>query len=242
MGLSDMRSVTVACGALALSNLLPSTAFALDPRQCLPMADMNAALRAEGQRTIIIGDRLDYERQSVTFAGSTMTRAEWRDLTRDIRENGPQRRRFAEGLRREGRSEAHIEAFFARLLRVSEILERGDPDAPVPRLMTAFTATEGGAVGYVLEGDRPAGAISTRVCIRARLSNLRLPAAGGAALLDARGDVQQINGAVIRGLNVSLRGTARNATFLVIGSSATAPLFYMSGVEFTPVGSARRGT
>jgi hypothetical protein len=32
-------------------------AFALEPGQCLPMAEMNAALRAEGQRTMIIGNR-----------------------------------------------------------------------------------------------------------------------------------------------------------------------------------------
>lgn len=30
----------------------------LEARQCLPMAEMNAALRAEGQRTMIIGDRM----------------------------------------------------------------------------------------------------------------------------------------------------------------------------------------
>lgn len=37
---------------------ISSGAQALEPKQCLSMADMNAALRAEGQRTLIIGDRI----------------------------------------------------------------------------------------------------------------------------------------------------------------------------------------
>jgi hypothetical protein len=52
-----MRSVIVACGVLASSALLPASVLALEPRQCLPLAEMNAALKAEGQRTLIIGDR-----------------------------------------------------------------------------------------------------------------------------------------------------------------------------------------
>lgn len=52
-----MRSVVVACGVLASSVFVPASVSALEPRQCLSMAEMNAALRAEGQRTLIIGDR-----------------------------------------------------------------------------------------------------------------------------------------------------------------------------------------
>ncbi len=33
-------------------------AHALEPKQCLPMAEMNSALKAEGQRTMIIGNRV----------------------------------------------------------------------------------------------------------------------------------------------------------------------------------------
>lgn len=35
-----------------------SPAHALEPKQCLPIAEMNAALKADGQRTLVIGDRL----------------------------------------------------------------------------------------------------------------------------------------------------------------------------------------
>jgi hypothetical protein len=45
-------------GAAAGAVLACATpAMALEPGQCLPMAEMNAALRAEGQRTMIIGNR-----------------------------------------------------------------------------------------------------------------------------------------------------------------------------------------
>ncbi|AUW58053.1 hypothetical protein C1T17_07965 [Sphingobium sp. SCG-1] len=36
---------------------IASPAYALDAKQCLPMSEMNAALKAEGQRTLVIGDR-----------------------------------------------------------------------------------------------------------------------------------------------------------------------------------------
>lgn len=51
---SFRTAAVVGAGALmACAN----PAFALEPGQCLPMAEMNAALRAEGQRTMIIGNR-----------------------------------------------------------------------------------------------------------------------------------------------------------------------------------------
>jgi len=43
--------------AMAAAMAFSSSALALDAKQCLPMAEMNAALKAEGQRTMIIGDR-----------------------------------------------------------------------------------------------------------------------------------------------------------------------------------------
>ena len=43
----------VAAGLLAFA----TEALALEPKQCLPIAEINAALKVEGQRTLIIGDR-----------------------------------------------------------------------------------------------------------------------------------------------------------------------------------------
>lgn len=51
-----LRSAFGATMAAAMACSAP--AMAMDAKQCLPMAEMNAALKAEGQRTMIIGDRL----------------------------------------------------------------------------------------------------------------------------------------------------------------------------------------
>lgn len=53
----NSNAMKLGFGAAALACAAPAHAE-LVPGQCMPMADMNAALRAEGQRTIIIGDRV----------------------------------------------------------------------------------------------------------------------------------------------------------------------------------------
>jgi len=101
--------------ALAMGVMAFSTARALEPRQCLPMAEMNAALRAEGQRTIIIGDR------------------------------------------------------------TTLVDDRSRPGgARIDRWVNTFTSNEDGSLGYNLEGDRPMGEPSSQVCVRAKLTNIRL--------------------------------------------------------------------
>lgn len=108
-----MRCVALVCGVLA--SLISSPALALEPRQCLPMAEMNAALRAEGQRTLIIGNRVALRN----------------DATRES------------GLRVQG-------------------------------WVNTFTSNDDGSVGYNLEGDRPVGQPSTRVCVAGKFTNIRL--------------------------------------------------------------------
>lgn len=49
------RLGSIAAGAVTL--LSATGAAALEPKQCLPIAEINAALKAEGQRTLILGDR-----------------------------------------------------------------------------------------------------------------------------------------------------------------------------------------
>ena len=44
--------------SLMATAAVASPVFALEAKQCLSMAEMNAALKAEGQRTMIIGDRV----------------------------------------------------------------------------------------------------------------------------------------------------------------------------------------
>jgi len=90
-------------------------ALALEPKQCLPMAQMNAALKAEGQRSLIIGDR-----RAVNDA--------------------PER---ASGVR-------------------------------VTNYANIVTSNADGSVGYQLEGDLPRAQSSTSMCVRAKLTNIRL--------------------------------------------------------------------
>jgi hypothetical protein len=90
-------------------------AFALEPGQCLPMAEMNAALRAEGQRTMIIGNR-------------------------------------------------------------SAVIERDARGTPtrVEEAAEVITSNGDGSLGYNLAGNRPREEASTQMCVRARLTNVRL--------------------------------------------------------------------
>lgn len=51
-----LRSAAFLAGVIVMT----APAWALEPKQCLPMAAMNAALQAEGQRTLIIGNRVAF--------------------------------------------------------------------------------------------------------------------------------------------------------------------------------------
>lgn len=46
------------CAAFMAAICASTPAMALEAKQCLPIAEMNAALRAEGQRTLILGNRM----------------------------------------------------------------------------------------------------------------------------------------------------------------------------------------
>lgn len=52
-----VMGAALACATPATITAAEPAVTGLQPGQCLPMADMNAALRAEGQRTMIIGNR-----------------------------------------------------------------------------------------------------------------------------------------------------------------------------------------
>lgn len=57
--MSRSKILNSALGTAFMASICVATpAMALDAKQCLPMAEMNAALKAEGQRTMIIGDRV----------------------------------------------------------------------------------------------------------------------------------------------------------------------------------------
>ena len=64
----------VLCGVAAYAILCSSSAWALEPKQCLPLAEMNAALRAEGQRTLIIGNREALNNDASRSSGVRITR------------------------------------------------------------------------------------------------------------------------------------------------------------------------
>ena len=105
---------TIFGAAIAATMACATPAMAMDAKQCLPMAEMNAALKAEGQRTLIIGDRI----ASVGRTGTTETR--------------------------------------------------------MVRAVNTVTSNADGSLGYQLEGNLPRAEASTRVCVAAKLTDIRL--------------------------------------------------------------------
>jgi hypothetical protein len=172
------------------------------------MADMNAALRAEGQRTIIIGDRAALRNDA-------------------SRESG---------------------------LRVN-------------RWVNTFTSNDDGTLGYNLEGDRPSGEPSTRVCVAGKFTNIRLYDArrpgtpdgvvreGAFGAMVAEQERQGIrpmlqadsistgpNGEVRRGNSVTLMGdVARQSAMLFVNRTGgrAESLKLMMNVAYTPAGLER---
>lgn len=125
--MSQKKVIQSAMGAAFLAAAcLSSPAQALEPKQCLSMAEMNAALRAEGQRTMIIGDRQALQNPT-------------------------------------GKIE----------------------DADILRYVNTVTSNDDGSLGYQLEGDLPRAQASTNVCVRAKLTNVRLYDANRAAIPQA---------------------------------------------------------
>lgn len=118
-----VMGAALACATPATITAAEPAVTGLQPGQCLSMADMNAALRAEGQRTMIIGNRSAVQE-------------------RDARGNPT---------------------------RVTESVE-------------TITSNADGSIGYNLGGNRPREETSTRVCVGARLTNVRLFDARSAAI------------------------------------------------------------
>ena len=110
-----VMGAALACATPATVTAAEPAVAGLQPGQCLPMADMNAALRAEGQRTMIIGNRSAIEERDAA----------------------------------------------------------GNPTRLAERLET-ITSNADGSVGYNLAGDRPREEPSINVCVRAKLTNVRL--------------------------------------------------------------------
>lgn len=139
--------------------------MALEPKQCLPMAEMNAALKAEGQRTMIIGDRVYVD-----------------SPTDDIM------------------------------------------DARFNRFVNTVTSNNDGSLGYQLEGDKPRAQASDKVCVRAKLANVRL--------FDARKP----------GLNQSaLLGGAFNESIIGSEKNGTRPMVIADSVHRDTSGNERTG-
>ena len=90
--------------------------------------------------------------------------------------------------------------------------------------MRTFTSNVVGSLGYNLEGDLPAGQPSTRVCVRAKLTNIRL--------FDARRP--GVPQAALRGgpFDDFLRRNERNGI---------RPMLQADGISAGPTGQARQG-
>ena len=110
-----MLTRVIGLSLLACVVALPAPAQELEPKQCLPIAEMNAALRAQGQRTLIIGNREALNNDASRSSGVRVT-----------------------------------------------------------RYANAVTSNPDGSLGYQLEGDLPRAQSSTSMCVRVRLTNIRL--------------------------------------------------------------------
>lgn len=110
------RMIASALGATFAAALCAAQpADALEAKQCMSMAEMNAALRAEGQRTMVIGER--------EFLNNPTGRV---------------------------------------------------ADTSISRYLNTVTSNADGSLGYQLEGDRRRSETSTQVCVRAKLTNIRI--------------------------------------------------------------------
>ena len=185
-------------------------AQALEAKQCLSMTEMNSALKAEGQRTMIIGDRVFIESPT----GNIM-------------------------------------------------------DARLPKFLNTVTSNADGSLGYQLEGDKPRAQTSDKVCVRAKLTNVRFfdarrPGLNRAALLGGEFNQSIINsepngtrpmvvadsvyrddkGVDRAGLPMVLLGNMEVKAGVVITrqpDGTTLKMFRMTNTEYTQAGLDRIG-
>ncbi len=206
MNFAVKKLAFASCAAVIYLGFI-SSANALEPKQCLSMAAMNDALRSEGQRTIIIGDRTAAVNDSTQIGG-----------------------------------------------------------VRIARWVNTFTMSADGR-GYNLEGDKPMGEPSAQVCVRAKLTNIRLydrrrsdtpaealrggdfdvmlgqdAATGTRPMLQADSISTGADGSVKHGLGVTLMSNAgsRAAWFLAnYPRGVVRDMFEMRGVDYTETGIAR---
>lgn len=195
---------------LAVAVLLSTTApgFALESKQCLPMAQMNEALKAERQKVLIMGDR------AVPVDDNTQV----------------------------GR-------------------------VRIDRWVNIFTSNPDGSLGYNIEGDKPMGQVSTRACVAAKLTNIRLydrrragtpsetrrggefdamliedEKRGTRPMLQADSISTGPDGKVRQGLGITLMGNpGSRAAFLIANYPAGGlrDMFQMSTTDYTAEGESR---
>lgn len=159
----------------------PSAAHLL-PGQCLSMADMNAALRADGQRTIVIGDRANYIGRADSQGDGRpdsygLTAQDYADQLRQLRD--PEGRRLMASFLRFTQPEK-TDAEREELLHSMEVVAaasstRASRSGPVvQRWVNTVTSNEDGSRGYQLEGNLPSGQPSTQVCVRYLLTEIQM--------------------------------------------------------------------
>lgn len=160
-----MFSRLAGLSVIACMMALPVSAQELQPKQCLPIAEMNAALKALGQRTLVIGNREALNNDSSRSSG-----------------------------------------------------------VRIDRYANAVTSNADGSLGFQLEGDLPRAQNSTKMCVVARLNNIRL--------IDARLPVAK---------PLSLFGPAFDAEMREKEKAGTRPMLIADTVHRNADSSTRRG-
>ena len=195
------------CGAI-LAGFFAFPALALEPKQCLSLADMNKAMQAEGQRSLVVGNRSAMHNDASAQSGVS-----------------------------------------------------------VSLYVNLFTSNSDGSLGYNLEGDKPMGTPSEKVCVRSKFINIALfdarksgtpPAAkrggefdkslqrnellGTRPMLQADAIATAPDGTVHKGNGLTLFGNAKiKSAYVVVNypDNTAADLFLMTETDYTPEGLAR---
>ncbi len=189
MGSGMMRTSTRAAIVLAaIATCSASAAHAIEERTCLPFNDMVAALRAEGQHTIVQGDRpapagqsvarQAYLYEMVSMAGSApMTVSAHYALAQRLINDPKYRASLIQKMRHDNPTltEDAAQSSMQKYAEWATLKAKEDPAAaqhPIKELVI-YTANDNGTRGYELIGGRiKSGANPTVLCVQGKLANI----------------------------------------------------------------------
>lgn len=170
---SAFKKSTMGLG-IASAFCAATPASALESGRCLPIADMNNALRADNQRTIVIGNRTETVEVDVPDRHG-MSRRDYDRQAAEFRTTEG-RRRYLQFLRQRNpnASAQQLQRDLQDAITISEYRSQLPAQTEVRQSSEVITSNSDGSLGYSLSGDKPRETSAVTVCVRARLSDVRL--------------------------------------------------------------------